>query len=203
MPRKLKPQKVDEVRHVNLGVTVDIMLDRNDLDFFVTLGTETIRGNDPKLLRRQAFAMIEEQSKLEWKPCVRLSTGRATGVHVEAERFWYAVRANGTINKAAWIYDTDEKRLKYADSFYWDRSRQVPFVPPVRPLDYYRKPEPSIFLPYTDELWAAVEMLRSRLDDIKKHIEYLIGNDDGIASLQAIGSAAVSRLLPASTPTDR
>lgn len=198
MPRKLKPQKVEEVRHPKYGGTAEIMFDRNPdmLDFFATVGNETIRSKDAQQLKRDALKLIEQGSKLAWRPIIFLSTEQNVGVHVESRRFWWAQRTDGRMLESHWQYQNDEDRVKWAQAFYWNFTSQPPFEPPVRPYKYGRIPGPKIYLPYTEETWAAVELLQERLAGIKEQINQLVNSDHGIAVLQNVGAHAIRNLLP-------
>lgn len=200
MARRLKPQKVDEIRHRDFGVTVDLMFDRNPdtLDFFVTLGTETLRNKDAKLLKIEALKLIEHQSSLIWQPVIKLDTG-STGIRIEAERFWWARKMDGTLTKAEWDKETDEERIQWAAGFYWDVKRYGEFTPPVRCRPRFRGDfSHGVYLPYSEEVWRAVEMLQLRLQEVRDRIDELINTEVGNNELQTIGATAIGKLLPAS-----
>jgi hypothetical protein len=79
--RHLKPQKVGEVRHRNLPIVIDIMLDRNDLGFFFEVAGEKFKAESSEEVRKIARTKLDELAKVEWESVISIDHDKSDGQH--------------------------------------------------------------------------------------------------------------------------
>jgi hypothetical protein len=200
MARRLKPQKVDEVRDDTLGLSADIMLNRNDLTFFAKLGDEEVTGASAKEVKNEMYARLRLLSSLEWKGVIEVNLGRSDGLEVTAKRYWYAVNARNEVIAAEWRDSTDELRLKHGHRMYWDHARMGRFEPPMKARpQYHGDSARANYLPYSEDLWTGIAAVQTQIKALRAHLEDLIMTPDGASELQRIGADQLSRLLPSTT----
>lgn len=72
MGRELKPQKIKEVRHKTLPITIDIMLDRNKLIFFFVYGENKVEAGTADEALALAKAKLNAFQGVEWEAVIEI-----------------------------------------------------------------------------------------------------------------------------------
>lgn len=202
MARKLKPQKVSEVKHRGSGVVVPIHLDRNELDFFADFGGQRFRAGAAKELRRELWLIIDESIRLEWHPVIEVKAlrpfaTRSDGfVGFETERFLWARRHDGTLARIGWSQKDVADKYRHAKTMPARVKMQEEFDPPYRD-DQARVA--TVYLPYTDDLWVGLQELVMGVSVLKDRLTELLLTKEGQARLAEVGQAMV-KALPAPEP---
>lgn len=205
MPRRLIPRKVGEITNARLGVTVDLMLDRNTLEFFAELGDLKITNKSADTVKAKMGEAIRAVSKLDWFPVVHIeqkdafmSGGLEGFVGFKTERFWMAKKPNGRLTTLPWnrymMLATSEMETRWwsmvrdATGFYWENNWGKFELPCSEGKNHY--------LPYTDELWAGTERLITAIKLLRERLIALISSEEGIKQLVSIGASMI-KALPA------
>lgn len=204
MARKLKPQKVGEVKHRGSGVVVPIYLDRNELDFFADFGGQRFRESKAKELRRKLWLTIDESIRLEWHPVIEVRAlrpfaTRSTGfVGFEADRFLWARRLDGSLARVEWRDKDVVDKYRYAKTLTAQIKMQEEFAPPYRDS---QARVATVYLPYTPDLWAGLQELVMGVSVLKERLTELLMTEEGQARLAEVGQAMV-KALPAPEPRE-
>ena len=198
MARKLKSQKVGEVKHRGSGEEVPIYLDRNELDFFADFGGQRLRAASAKELRRKLWVVIDETTHLEWQPVIVVkelrpfATRSAGFVGFEAGRFLWARRRDGSLARVDWSQRDSEAKYRYSSTMTCQVKMQEEFDPPYREVGRVA----TVYLPYSPELWAGVQELERGISVLKSRLTELLMTNEGQARLAEVGQA-MTLALPA------
>ena len=111
MPRRLKPQKVGDLIKSDKapGLSAEVYLDRDELDFFAKVGADTIRAASVKELRPLVVAAFIAMMDVEILEVIsiQISSGSRfqsenSGITLSFDRFaWYRAQ-DGMLYKISW-----------------------------------------------------------------------------------------------------
>lgn len=194
MPRALKPQKLDSFTHRSYGVTVDLMLDRNSHDFFFDLGGNTFRAESMSDLTRKAREAIAESHNLTWLPMITVTRLEPFAcrtnafVGFEYDRSWIARKVDGKWLQCSWVnYERENpnEALRWSHDFYPGR-KVTAFKLPSHGED--RDDAKTFYLPHSDELWHALEIVCDKITELRKRLDALMMTEKGIAKLSTLAT---------------
>lgn len=202
MSRK-KPRKVDEVNYRKLGVTIDIMMDPDNLTFFARVAGETLSNPNACRLKVAVIQKLTEVIGLTWIPVIEVKEAHIWAMGMEAavgfvlNRFYVAQKVNGFWVKCRWEIPADWKdssnRLSYSEDFYWLPSHGEFSLPCSHPESQSGR---VYYLPYTDETWAGLEQMQEAIKQLKVKLREMLSSTEGTQHLARIG-ANILRALPA------
>lgn len=207
MSRLLKPQKVD---HIVVGagrVAVDIMLDRNRLDFFATLGLDEVRAPTAKECKEKARELASAWRPTTWEGRIRVrvthgSSGyyihdhRADNIEVQLVfyRFERAQKLDGDwVERVHTIdYENDQNaRPGWRDILTERRDRGEGWrTHDIEPDDGERD------FAYTDQLWQGLVTVQAMITRAGEQLSTLLAQPDFDKRLAAVQDG-LDKLLPA------
>jgi hypothetical protein len=198
MARSLKPQKITDVRHRTIKtMTVDIMLDRNKLDFFFTVGATQTRAESADEAIRLARLQLDKFTGVVWESVICIihksddgngynyngrknqkPNPRSAGMDLTYKRF-----ERGSLNgkyelKRKHLLDCDAYDLKQRENnatgdHYWERDGAV--------------------IPYTEEAWAALAQMVQAIHGINARLDAMLSDHAKIPELLA---RLATRMVP-------
>ena len=193
MPRKKKPQKVDTVR--GQGYEIDIMLDRDTLEFFANLpGDEVITSKEARSIKSQTLAWLSNNITFDWHPIIAVdetrpfmesNTSPTRGfVGFSLSRFYWTRRQDGRVFKKEWNYG-NKSNLDGASLWYAIEIDDNGF--PVHDSTHY--------MPYSDELWEGLLGLIGKIQELKLNLSNFLSSDEGVSRLSEIGMSSIKSLF--------
>lgn len=201
MSRTLKPQKVSEVSHNTLPIKIEIMLDRNDLDFFFEIGSQKWRAPDVEAITRLAREHIAKLAVVEWQAVIDVyhetryghrsyfgnapsePKDRASDLELSFERYERGKFDGVWKLKRKHILDVE------ADSYDMKRRTEQPHAG-----DWYNSN--GTIIPYTDEAWARLHAIVAGVHDLNKKLEALLSDENKAARLLAGGPKLLLPFVP-------
>lgn len=209
MPRKLKPQQVDEVFHSDSGTRVPIMFDRNTLEFFAEFEGETFTDPVAVKLRTPVMDAIKAASSLTWERAIAVIRPRETSSHFNPFDM-HAAFAQGSMEFAFCIFDWAKRRdgKIVRRSVYSDNQGTIYEFRTGGPVVWLRAPKDfappvfedrTVYLPYTQEVWAALWNMKAALESARKRLDELVSTTEGTILLASNGAATLLA-LPQPTP---
>lgn len=181
MPRPLKPSKIKTVRAGPYNTPVDIMFDRNTLNFFGKLGTNEVRASsveECEFLARE-LARTWKPDAEAWKPYIdlRCDTGSFHNIEfgIRYERMEIMRNVQGKLLERPHEKDAAD------DSAYWDkRTRKQRREEGLDVHECHHSPDRLI--PYSDDIWRDLEAIQNRIETIGKRLRK-VGKDDNPRAL--------------------
>lgn len=208
MPRPLKPQEVDRLRFPDKGITVAIMLDRNNLDFFAQLtpAHPVIRAKNADDLKREVRLAAKEYRPFVWRREIWIDAKEphGRGRHFLDDPPDMGVAVVGLEYDRHWVADVPATP---ADLGRADRKRIVerpwrdegdegdPDDLTLRLDTHYGGPTRKYVVPYTPNTWAALQAIEARILTARKQLFDLLGGPDLPAPLDGLGRVAGTLLL--------
>lgn len=179
MARKLKPYEVDQVHNSKTGIMVKIMLDRNSNTFFGMVGPVRFDSVTAEDCKKKVRAALNDYTGLDWQPYIHIEIAggeyglcsdghkpKTARVSLEFYRLYGAKTVDGTWTQKKFEEDMPgHKRHSDDDSFYMSRW-------------YRRTDDDSNIIPYTEEAWATLHVMRGRINDIAKGLTALAERKD-------------------------
>lgn len=173
--RKLKPYKVDEVRTRGAAPT-PIYLDRENHNFFATVGGERLEALTAVECRKLARAAVERSVTLEWEQGIELS------IDTSAES--WSDRKKTIVVDLGFRFRRFERARRQNNADQWvERDFTEAGAEPDGP-DHWSAHCPSEdYRPYSEPLWAcinavaeATRLAKKRLDELlaKKNVDRLL-----------------------------
>lgn len=205
MSRALKPQTVKSINHQS-GIRYDIMLDRNDLEFFATFGTNTERAKSADEVRQQMNRYLDTVSAITWIPVISVKTdasfhGRARGTATcQATRYYVGQRQSGDWVSLDWDElnpepnkdwgetNVEAARIRRARSIGTKDYTKLPILPDER------RYQDSAILAYDEETWNALVAIEQGLEAMAAKLQEIIKTPDGRKLLAKVG-ASMQKLL--------
>lgn len=228
MARSLKPQKVDEVTDKKTGMTIDIMFNRNDKDFFAVHGPATFRDPTAKAVMTWAHKQLQEAQELQWQPIIKVTYRRinqpdgqnSATIAISATRYFVAVNQAGRPIRADWGTSPDGRETiknvfeyhsspptrttrriglyERAMAFHWNDKEDGPFRVPLTVKRQFR-PDYDVLLPYDMETWLGILELIETIRQANDALENLLQAESGIERIGQVG-AALLKALPSGEP---
>lgn len=215
MPRKLKPQKVDTVqgRH---GISVDVMLDRNQLDFFARLDREEVRAPSAEECKARALTMIANWRAPEWKGVIRVwvQGGNTRCGGYPERRGRYPERRGRLDERMGLCFERFERAKSPSGGDIWrphvreveERQNDLRELGVEGVHPYTRRRETGddvsdhlgslddgeVEVPYSDELWDALKMAQEPIARLRLQLGRLINSDTFVSKM--VEAAATGRL---------
>lgn len=193
MPRKLKPYKVDTVTNRQTGITVDILLDRNDTPavFYGMVGPIRIQAATDVECQKLVRRALKDYTGLEWKKFIILAAEKTghdwirsgyktinAGLSLAFHRLQGAKTVDGTWTSKPFDEDV-VKHTAFTDDYHM---RQ-----------WYRDGD-DVTIPYSEKVWATLLEMKCRIDTMGKFLEDLLKTKDLVGLLS---SRNATRLLSA------
>jgi hypothetical protein len=191
--RKLKPYKVDRVFCSRLRRQVDVMFDREDKDFYGVVDGQTIRATALQECKNKLSEFLNNHKELKWRQEIWVSThdpdnsfrnyGRHEDHYAEISFSFYRLE----VSKAT---DTNGE----LERPFLDRGKD--FGEPEPEAHELTKRElgedidtlsrcTMIRLPYSDEVWRGLTLLKDATEQANAKLSSLI-KKDGVQFLQNI-----------------
>lgn len=220
MSRK-KPKVVDTVKHTDSGISVDILLEPDDLTFRAKLPDDTwITHSEAAALRREVNQWLNANLVLEWHSAIAVkvlspfSMTERTGdfVGFTIDRFHWAKKLTGHNHyvKTRWLHRPDdednrgwgERGKKCGWTFvqeFWTSQRE--FNPPCRlEKDFDRG---VYYIPYSEEIWLGLEKMLEGIREINERLNDMLADpEQGHAYLAQVG-ASILKALPEKVIEDK
>jgi hypothetical protein len=198
MSRALKPQKVKVVEHPTLPIKIEIMLDRDVLDFFFEVAGRKIRAADIDEADKLARENLSQLAKVEWEAVIEIDHSTRNGHRNYC----------GDASKMRPCDDNADLELRFERyergkfDGQWKLKRK--HVLDVEPDSYEmrrRTEQPhagdwygghGTIIPYTKEAWAALRDIVTGVHVLNKKLDTLLGDERTASRLL---SEYASRLL--------
>lgn len=172
MARKLKPYKVDSVRVHGSGDVV-VYLDREEKDFFATVGLAIVRAPTARECKEKAIEAIEAGLQtIEWT--------REIGVSVETSDGWNRGETETELRLA---YD----RWQRAENINGDvisrpfDDEDVPVGSDFSTMRSIDRSDPRCFwdtvLPYDDDVWNGLVAIDEAIETLGRQLTALLDQD--------------------------
>ncbi len=203
MARSLKPQKVKEVKHRTLPMTLDILLDRNDLDFFFKMGVQIFRASDIDEVVKLAYEKLSSFTGVEWEQVIEIDHNtddgqgysygkpreqhpRHAGMKLSFRRF-----ERGRINGK---WELERKHvLDLVDDSYAMKKREDN----TAGEHYYERGETII--PYSEAAWVALGQMVQAVHNINDRLCSMLEHHDELPMLLARLAGRSVLALPEAT----
>jgi hypothetical protein len=213
MPRKLKDQKMGEIKDEHLGLAVDLMMDRNarPIKFFALFNGERIEDTVSTQVESKVRDAFRAASNLKWERVI--SVQPLNPFHYDGDRyncsyigfriyrFVAAVRADGKVLRHNWIEGwVDEQYTETlshnyiiggAEVMWRDRNAGAWKLPTsnnssTRGFEHY--------LPYSDELWEGLNQMIKAIHELRERLDAMLGSPEGNAYIARIGAGLLAQL---------
>ncbi len=200
MARKLKPYKVDQVVNQTTGIKVDIMLDREDKTFFGMVGESRIGAQTAKECMGKVRELLKDFTGMVWEPYIVVSSSGGSSHHTydghqsenaSVQLVFHRLLGAETVEKT-WVQlpfeeDAPGGSYHFGPDHYTER--------------WWRGKDTSVaIIPYTEEAWSTLGMMRDRINDIAAFLEKLVGRKD---FEKLLNNPKGNLLLGAPKPTKR
>lgn len=224
MPRQLKPYTVDSVTRPETRERLDIYFDRNRKLFFAAIGMERVEHTDLKEAKKLALELLTRAPKYDWQPIIVVRrVARESGDHYaqgfEAEHadldisFYRCERASSPIDPDV-VYareHTIDFEQSVRDHTHWkgkeevehDRQRMRQERDDNKRLDKFYDSDDHAVLPYTDETWEGLLVIKRAVDQTRTSLHALIERDNLAEQLRSIAGRTLPPLLEAHEPKKR
>jgi hypothetical protein len=213
MARELKPQKVDDVHSPSRRLKVDLMLDRNKLDFFARVGDEEVRAPSIDELRPLAREMAAKAESYTWERVILVEIKEGwwdrhhhrgfgtrrerdpdvepTGASVEVE-FDRVERARSPFD-GKWVARQHPLDFEAGEPDEYTRKRREQFADFIHYGDVNKT-----VLPYSEETWAGLCAIRKAIDELRDKLAALVERKDVVTLLQRAATSKQPLLLTGS-----
>lgn len=209
MPRLLKPQKVDHVVVGNGRIAIDIMLDRNNLDFFAKLGLDEVRATTAKECKDKA-----RQLASAWRPTVW--EGRIRVRMTQGNREWYINRFEAKSMQLELIFYRFERAQKL-DGTWVERTHELDFEASIEDGDWHNKrkehrdrggdwtdhdiepDEDERDFAYSAELWNGLVTIQAMIASAGERLQDLLARPDFDKQITVAQMTTLIKLLPAAS----
>ena len=208
MPRALKPQKVDEVRH-NSGITVELFLDRNHNVFYADVFKTRLQHAQAQQLKYNVEQALADAVAPEWTDVIQVhesspfggSSSNFFGFGYERMHVWQ--RPDGFIMTSAWHPEatSQEKLFDSALGYAASKDRSALTLPRVYWSQGAHR-DMHTWMLYSEEAWEGLGVMQERLYQLKLNFRKLVSTDEGIARLEGVGGAKLLGSGGAVTPED-
>ena len=213
MGRELKPQKVDEVHSPSRNVRVDLMLDRNKLDFFARIGDEEVRAPSIDELRPLAREMAGKAENYEWEGIILVGIKECWWDQHHHRGFGTRRERDPDVDPTGASVEVEFDRIERARSPFDGRwvARQHPIDFEANEPDEYARKRRAQFadfihygdtdktvLPYSDETWAGLRAIRKAIDELRDKLVALVERKDVVTLLQRAATSKQPLLLTGS-----
>jgi hypothetical protein len=196
MSRLLKPQLAEKWKHDKHGSVVDLMLDRNDHTFFCVFQGKRLTQPSLDQLRREICKAVESSFDLTWIPMITVT--RLTPFHrnhdsvfvgFELNRDWIAKRQDSKWLIAQWtsLNGETDHRTEFARELYIGRDNMSDFSLPYKGHSSVTSYD-SYYIPYTDDIWEAMQLIKQRIQDIRDQLHRLLTTEEGIKFLMTFAT---------------
>lgn len=208
MPRTLKPQKVGEVRHDKTRMVVDIMLDRNKLDFFAKVGTEEIREDTAPKCKEAVLEKMASMVQYKWEPMIIV---RHDNHRPDPKERWRSHSDDARYTRAQ--VEFKFRRLERSPSPSGKGFVERKHILDVNASDEYemkrREEEQDVqnfamwemefeIVPYTEETWNGLMRLHASIERANDQLTVLLGAKDKLAeTLMKMGQGFIPPQLTA------
>lgn len=200
MPRQLKPQQVDEIEHRRAHITIPLMFNRNDINFFADFAGRTYKGKDADTVRTLVMDAIDKSLQCEWVRVLTIShvnyeyAGqglRDRTFSFNMDRFLIGSLSTGVLKRLNWetAEHTDDhvQWIARSSDFYWDKEKYGIFELPTQKKQYN---DLTYYRVYREQDWQT-------LLDFEKWLNIL---RDRFFDWVSIDAPLMSNLLEGSNP---
>jgi hypothetical protein len=206
--------KVKAFTHRRLGVTVDIRLDKSTGDFNATFADIEYKATTLGEIQELITKAIEGGTEIEWQGVIIISFGgswhsddESVTIDLNYKREWFAKKTDGGWVHSEWntkVYPVGVKRVdawseekdrlasatgfsiwRYRNGAHVDIDFKIPFT------DREDSETPMFYVAYTDEMWSALNGLKSNMRALRKQLVKVLGTE----KLRAQFTAALSDRL--------
>jgi hypothetical protein len=212
-----KGKKIDTVTEKQSGISVDIYLHKDSLQFSASYGDYSIHDSDGDKVRTEILAEIRRRAELVWTPVIQVnqdgygSNSRKPeynspdwipeeveeALNLKVERFYVARKANGK-----WVYAAfhlpPQERMQSARDWYIYTAEKLVFTSQqdLSSSMHYRSGYNNrgrAIIPYSDETWDGLIIILRRISEIREALRKLLISESAPVLLQVLGNAM---LLP-------
>lgn len=184
-----KNKKVSQVRHV-CGITTDIMLNPNSLEFYASpVDGVVFTDRDASLLRGKVAKYLDESVKLIWVPVISIketapfAAADYAFLGIELDRFYVGKSGSGDLRSLRWddMIENELERVQISKRFYGFTDLILPHH------SEERQDSITHYLAHSEPVWASLNQIREGIARLKERLRDTVSSDAGIKRLESFG----------------
>ncbi len=198
--------KIETIKEYKSGIEVNIYLDKKKMEFGAEFADFIVTGKDGEKVKADILAAIRERSELVWTPVIRaeqmyqVSTynghqeiyrEQRENMGLTIERFYVARKMDGSWVRVEWFTEP-QHRMMHAKSWHGDIAKGATGIQYSGSVEgdwtNPSRKKGKFILPYSDALWDGLTEVLVKMKMIRELVSGLLGSEEGMAKLIAIGS---------------
>ena len=207
-------REIDVVEFLAGGICTSLFMSKSDLTFTAVVGNEYFESKDGQAVKVWARKRLEAISDLKWVPVITVydsavmdteysfnsRTLEQHAISIDVCRFWVAKKPSGDVTSVEWGTPVEKRLTARRGPWNWI---ELP-ADPSHPQRDHVSVDPYVglpahrdnlnILPYTEEMWAALNQMAKAIDEMSVKLHKLIDSPSGQKRLAEFGSSMLLML---------
>lgn len=182
------------------GVSADIFFRKDDMQFSAHLNADRFISTEGGAVEKWVEAALKHAVELVWIPviCV-LDVGSDSynyagctlelhSISMDVSRFYVAAMPDGTVRSVTWDVKPEARLTSQSTPYAWVRDRSIYSGLGESKITLPLHDDTTHVLPYSEALWLGLNEILIGVDQLRKRIEGLLTQDEGLNKIISLGA---------------